>query len=271
MKPPMNTLSLFALVALLSLGFSAVQAQNAPNAPQSMSFFVTSVGSGKGADLGGLAGADAHCQSLAAAVGAGARTWHAYLSTQANAGAPAVNARDRIGAGPWYNAKATLIARDLDELHGANMLTKQSALTEKGAVVNGRDDTPNMHDMLTGSQPDGTAFPPDKRHDLQAIGPAAPTAPPCSATATGRHHGRPRRRRSWNSSHPLARLQPGRAQEHRRRRAVLLLRDELEIRSQRKPHIAILAPLIAGAPRIKLKKDFFRAIGRNYPENYLRR
>jgi hypothetical protein len=162
MKSPMNTLYLFASVALLSLGFSAAQAQNAPNAPQSMSFFVTSVGSGNGADLGGLTGADAHCQSLAAAVGAGARTWHAYLSAQTDAGAPAVNARDRIGERPWYNAKATLIARDLDELHGTNMLTKQTALTEKGAVVNGRGDTPNMHDMLTGSQPDGKAFPPNK-------------------------------------------------------------------------------------------------------------
>src|SRR5438477_1140327 len=92
-----------------------------------------------------------NCQSLAAAVGAGARTWHAYLST--HTGAPAVNARDRIGHGPWYNAKGTLIARDLDELHGTNMLTKQTALTEKGAVVNGRGDTPSMHDILTGSQP----------------------------------------------------------------------------------------------------------------------
>jgi hypothetical protein len=159
MKPPMNTLSLFALVALLTLGFFTAQAQNAQNAPQSMRFFVTSAGSGKGGDLGGLAGADAHCQSLAAAVGAGTRMWHAYLSTQATAGVPAVNARERIGGGPWYNAKATLIARDVDELHGMNMLTKQTALTEKGAVVNGRGDTPNMHDILTGSQPDGKAFP----------------------------------------------------------------------------------------------------------------
>src|SRR5262249_41021798 len=95
-------------------------------------------GLGKGGDLGGLAGADARCQSLAAGVGAGTRTWHAYLSTQATA--EAVNARDRIGRGPWYNAKATLIARDLDELHGMNMLTKETALTEKGAVVNGRGD-----------------------------------------------------------------------------------------------------------------------------------
>ena len=133
MKSPMNTLSLFASIALLSLGFSATRAQNAPNAPESMRFFVTSAGSGKGGDLGGLTGADAHCQSLAAAVGAGARTWHAYLSTQTTAGVPAINARDRIGHGPWYNAKGTLIARDLDELHGANMLTKQTALTERKA------------------------------------------------------------------------------------------------------------------------------------------
>jgi hypothetical protein len=156
----MNTPSLFSLVALLTLGFFTAQAQNAQNAPQSMRFFVISAGSGKGGDLGGLAGADAHCQSLAAAVGAGTRTWHAYLSTQATAGVPAVDARDRIGSGPCYNAKATLIARDLDELHGMNMLTKQTALTERGAVVNGRGDTPNMHDILTGSQPDGKAFPP---------------------------------------------------------------------------------------------------------------
>src|SRR6516165_5107795 len=154
MKSPMNTRSLFASVALLTLEFCTAQAQNAP---ESMRFFVTSMGLGKGGDLGGLAGADAHCQSLAAGVGAGTRTWRAYLSTQATA--DALNARDRIGRGPWYNAKATLIARDLDELHGMNMLTKETALTEKGSVVNGRGDTPNMHDILTGTQPDGTAVP----------------------------------------------------------------------------------------------------------------
>src|SRR6516225_9796232 len=120
MQRPMNVLSLFASVALIAIGYCTADAQNAP---QSMRFFVTSAGSGKGGDLGGLDGADAHCQSLAAAVGAGTRTWHAYLSTQGTA--EAVNARDRIGRGPWYNAKATLIARDLDELHGMNMLTKQ--------------------------------------------------------------------------------------------------------------------------------------------------
>jgi len=111
----MNRLTVFISVALLTFGFCAAQAQNAQDNPQSMRFFVTSVGSGKGGDLGGLAGADAHCQSLAAAVGAGARTWHAYLSTQTAGGVAAVNARDRIGAGPWYNAKATLIARDLSD------------------------------------------------------------------------------------------------------------------------------------------------------------
>ncbi|HSN31993.1 MAG TPA: hypothetical protein VLU41_04860 [Ideonella sp.] len=120
-----------------------------------MSFFVTSVGGGKGADLGGLAGADRHCQSLAAA--AGARTWHAYLSTNAEGGA--VNARDRIGRGPWRNAKGVVIADSVEQLHGAsNNLTKQTALDEKGQVVNGRGDTPNRHDILTGSQADGTAF-----------------------------------------------------------------------------------------------------------------
>jgi hypothetical protein len=124
----------------------------------SMTFFVTSAGSGKGADLGGLAGADQHCQALAQAAGAGGKTWRAYLSTQAMGGTPAINARDRIGHGPWQNAKGVVIARDITELHGANNLNKQTALTEKGGVVNGRGDTPNMHDILTGSQPDGTAF-----------------------------------------------------------------------------------------------------------------
>lgn len=125
-----------------------------------MSFFVTSVGSGKGGDLGGLAGADAHCQALAQAAGAGAKTWRAYLSTQAADGKAAVNAKDRIGAGPWANAKGVVIAKDVAELHGTNNLTKQTALSEKGEVINGRGDTPNKHDILTGSQADGTAFPP---------------------------------------------------------------------------------------------------------------
>jgi len=142
-----------ALVALVLVPAGAVYAQAA-----SMSFFVTSVGSGKGADFGGLDGADKHCQSLAAAAGAGGKTWHAYLSTQAAGSTAAVNAKDRIGKGPWQNAKGVVVAKDLAELHGNNNLTKQTALTEKGDVVNGRGDTPNKHDVLTGSQPDGTAF-----------------------------------------------------------------------------------------------------------------
>jgi hypothetical protein len=123
-----------------------------------VTFFVTSTGIGNGANLGGLAGADNHCQTLAQAAGAGARTWRAYLSTQEADGKPAVNARDRIGKGPWQNSRGIVIARDVAELHGANNLTKQTALSEKGDVINGRGDTPNRHDMLTGSRPDGTAF-----------------------------------------------------------------------------------------------------------------
>ncbi|MBZ6075818.1 hypothetical protein K9B37_05890 [Microvirga sp. WGZ8] len=124
-----------------------------------MTFFVTSVGSGKGADLGGLEGADRHCQALAQAAGAGGKTWRAYLSTQASGNVPAVNAQDRIGRGPWQNAKGVVIAKDVTDLHAANNITKETALTEKGEMVKGRGDTPNTHDMLTGSQPDGTAFP----------------------------------------------------------------------------------------------------------------
>jgi hypothetical protein len=120
-----------------------------------MSFFVSSTGSGKGADLGGLEGADRICRTLAEAVGAGGKTWRAYLSTQ---GPGAVSALYRIGAGPWINAKGVVIAKDLAELHGANNLTKLTALNEKGEVVNGRGDNPNTHDILTGSKPDGTAF-----------------------------------------------------------------------------------------------------------------
>jgi hypothetical protein len=134
---------------------------------QPMSFFVTSAGPGDGANLGGLAGADKHCQTLAAAAGAGAKTWRAYLSTQAAAGQPAVNARDRIGKGPWANAKGTIVARDVSDLHGdsaeqarrGNNISRTTALNEKGERHKGVGETPNQHDVLTGSQTDGTAFP----------------------------------------------------------------------------------------------------------------
>jgi hypothetical protein len=142
-----------SLGLLAALGMAAAEAQQA-----GMTFFVTSAGSGKGADFGGLAGADKHCQSLATAAGAGNRTWRAYLSASAASGSAGVNARDRIGNGPWQNAKGVVIARNPAELHGPNNLTKQTALDEKGAVINGRGDTPNKHDILTGAQPDGTAF-----------------------------------------------------------------------------------------------------------------
>jgi hypothetical protein len=147
-------LSLNAALALLALGLSG-----SGNAQQAnMTFFVTSVGPGKGADLGGLNGADKHCQQLAQAAGAGSHTWHAYLSTQTANGQPAVNARDRIGKGPWTNAKGVVVAKDLTELHGQNNLSKQTAISEKGEIINGRGDTPNRHDVLTGTQSDGTAF-----------------------------------------------------------------------------------------------------------------
>ena len=123
-----------------------------------MSFFVTSSNPGKGADFGGLSGADQYCQQLAATVGAGGRTWRAYLSNSPIGGAPAVNARDRIGRGPWRNAKGEVIANNVDELHAGNNITKQTALSEKGEVISGRGDAVNTHDILTGSQADGRAF-----------------------------------------------------------------------------------------------------------------
>jgi hypothetical protein len=182
----------FAAVALLALTVGGAQSQ------QQMSFFITSAGPGKGADLGGLEGADRHCQQLAQAAGAGGKTWRAYLSNQ---GATAVNAKDRIGRGPWMNAKGVVVAKDLAELHGTNNLNKQTGLNEKGEIINGRGDTPNRHDILTGSQSDGTAFTvADDRtcgnwtksaqgaamvghHDRQGLNDSAPML-------------------SWNSSHP---------------------------------------------------------------------
>lgn len=145
-----------ALLALASApGPVSAQGIDAAN----MTFFVTSTNPGKGADLGGLEGADRHCQALAQAAGAGARSWRAYLSTQAAGGAAAVNARDRIGAGPWRNARGVVVAKSVADLHSAdNNLTKETAITEKGEVVSGRGDPVNMHDVLTGSQADGTAF-----------------------------------------------------------------------------------------------------------------
>jgi hypothetical protein len=145
-------LAVVASAALLASGVAAVvSAQQTP-----MTFFITSVGKGNGADLGGLDGADAHCAALAKAAGSTLTSWRAYLSTTVPGGEEGVNARDRIGKGPWHNAKGALIAKNLDELHsdGVN-INKQTALTEKGEIITGSGDTPNMHDILTGSDPDG--------------------------------------------------------------------------------------------------------------------
>lgn len=174
----------------------AAQAQGADT-----SFFVTSTGIGNGGNLGGLAGADNYCQQLAQAAGAGAKTWRAYLSTQAADGKPGINARDRIGAGPWKNAKGVVIAKDVAELHGANNLTKQTALSEKGDVINGRGDTPNRHDILTGSQADGTAFAATEdrtcKNWTSSVQGAAMVG---HSDRTGLNEEPPAK--SWNTSHP---------------------------------------------------------------------
>jgi hypothetical protein len=182
-----------ALTVLIAAAVTPASAQQS-----SMSFFVTSVGPGNGANLGGLEGADKHCQTLAAAAGAGGKTWRAYLSTQ---GQGAVNAKDRIGKGPWVNAKGATIAKDVAELHGANNLTKQTALSEKGDVINGRGDQPNRHDILTGTQADGTAFPPDKDMTCKNWTSATEgSAMVGHSDRTGLDDSAPAK--SWNTSHP---------------------------------------------------------------------
>ena len=188
--------SMLASVALLAVAASApAQAQQANN----MTFFVTSNGPGKGADLGGLAGADAQCGKLAQSAGSSGKTWHAYLSTQ---GDGAVNARDRIGKGPWQNAKGEVIAKSVDDLHSAsNHITKQTNLSEKGEVINGRSEKPNRHDILTGSTADGRAFPAGEDRTCKNW-----TSSTQGAAMMG-HSDREGLRdddasKSWNSSHP---------------------------------------------------------------------
>ena len=185
----------------LALGATAVVlSAHAPQQP-TMNFFITSVGSGDGANLGGLAGADAHCARLAATVGAANKTWRAYLSAKAMNGQPAVNARDRIGTGPFYNAKGVMVARDIAQLHAEeNGLGKEGSLNEKGAVVNGRGDSPNQHDILTGSNPDGTLA-----TDASDNTCANWTSNAADGNAYVGHHdknGGGARPNSWNSAHP---------------------------------------------------------------------
>lgn len=185
-----------ALAASLLLVLAGIA--GAQRAAPEMSFFISSVGLDKGADLGGLAGADQHCQSLATAAGAGKKTWRAYLSTT---GSPSVNARDRIGKGPWYSFEGRLIARNVDELHHINNINRLVAVSEKGKTVNGRGDQPNTHDILTGSTPDGKAS--TAKEDTTC---GNWTQSGKGAAIVG-HHDRAGLRddepsRSWNSSHP---------------------------------------------------------------------
>ena len=200
-------IAIVASVAFVSLGSTVGHAQQAapPQLPQSpnMTFFITSIGPGKGADLGGLEGADRHCQTLAERVGAGGKTWRAYLSTQAVGGSQAVNARDRIGRGPWQNFKGEVIAQNVDDLHSDNnKLTQQTALSERrGAMVAGVDHVPNAHDILTGSQADGRAFPPGEDRTCGNW-----TSSTQGAAMVGHSDRRGLRddapSKSWNSSHP---------------------------------------------------------------------
>ncbi len=187
--------------ALVLSACAPMRPGNMGGSSSGMSFFVTSSNPGKGADFGGLSGADQYCQKLATSAGAGSRTWRAYLSNSPMGGAPAVNARDRIGHGPWQNAKGVVIAKNVDELHASNNINKQTALTEKGEMVSGRGDPVNTHDILTGSQPDGRAF----------AGPQDMTCGNWTKSGEGSamvgHHDRlglpnDPKAGSWNESHP---------------------------------------------------------------------
>ena len=195
-------LALRLALPVLAAALLASCGTTGPGADNPMSFFVTSANPGKGADFGGLAGADRYCQALATNVGAGQRTWRAYLSATATSGSPAVNARDRIGNGPWVNAKGQTIANNVAELHGAsNGLNKQTALTERGQVLAGRGDPVNMHDVLTGSSPDGRAMAADKDTTCGNW-----TQSGAGSAIVG-HHDRmglddQPPAKSWNSSHP---------------------------------------------------------------------
>ena len=196
----MKTLCAVAPLALLAVALGGCGTQEFYG-QYNMTFFVTSTGSGKGADYGGLAGADGHCQALAEAVGAGRRTWRAYLSASPSPASPTQHARDRIGKGPWQNAKGVVIAQSVSELHGKNNLNKQTALTEKGQMVNGSVDTPNTHDILTGSQPDGTAISGDPGKTTCGNW----TMSGAGAAMVGHHDrlgiGDDESARSWNSAH----------------------------------------------------------------------
>ena len=197
-----QTLNAFGIAALAATTLVAQAPPAAP--PQPMSYFITSTPIGKGADLGGLAGADAHCQKLAAAAGSTKTTWHAYLSTSAADGKPAVNARDRIGTGPWYNAKGARVAKDVADLHGdtleaarqGNNMSKMTSITEKGETVKGFGDSPNQHDILTGTRADGTAYTDGADHTCNNW-----TSSTTGTAQLGHHDRTGGGSVSWNSTH----------------------------------------------------------------------
>jgi len=192
--------TVLAAIAATALGSAAVLAQGQPQAPQPMRFFVAS--EAHDGNFGGLTGADAHCQRLATAAGAGSRTWHAYLSTQAANGQPAVNARDRIGSGPWHNAKGALIAANVADLHGDNErdrdnINVETSLSEKGQRIKARGEMPNEHDMLTGSDSHGRAFPPGEDRTCNNW----TSANNMNKAMIGHHDRMSGNNVSWNSSH----------------------------------------------------------------------
>lgn len=201
MPTPTRFVSPACLAIALAVSCAVLAGSPALAQSANTTFFVTSTSIGNGGNLGGLAGADNQCQTLAQAAGMGGKTWRAYLSTQEADGKPAVNARDRIGKGPWQNAKGVVIAKDVAELHGTNNVNKATSLNEKGEPINGFGDQPNRHDILTGSQPDGTAFPPAEDRtcknwtsSLQGagmVGHSDITGPATNPTA-----------KSWNTAHP---------------------------------------------------------------------
>ena len=210
MKPTRSILAAFTLLLLMGSYLVLAQPPAAPQGrgaqapPQPMSFFVTSVGKGDGANYGGVEGADAYCQTMAASAGRGSATWHAYVSTQ---GPGAVNARDRIGNGPWYNARGGRVAQNVAELHGdtieqarmGNALGKQISLTDKNTTVNGIGDTPNQHDILTGSQPDGRAYTDGMDHTCSNY---TSNADGRGTVQLGHSDKQGGNNSSWNSSHP---------------------------------------------------------------------
>ena len=186
-----------AMAALPIVGLMGLTAPIASGQDSSMSFFVTSVGSGNGGDLGGLTGADAHCAKLAEAAGLAGKTWKAYLSTQEE-GKRGVSARDRIGSGPWHNAKGVMIAQDLDQLHLNPNIIKTTALDESGNLVNGRGDKPNQHDILTGTMMDGTAFFPRVKEDRTC---GNWTSSGEGSATVGHHDRHGGGNTSWNAAH----------------------------------------------------------------------